>query len=175
MRVVREVNLFEDVEVLRRVGYLSLAILVAGILAIALALVIGFPVERIGWGWAAATALACVISFVSHELVHGLLFRLMGGRGTRVRFGASRGMLYTTAPDLVLPTHRFMAVLLAPTFVVSAVAIACGVLWEVPLAAAIVVVVHLSGCAGDIVFAHIVLAEHATSVSDSETGVVLYG
>lgn len=174
LRLVCELDVFHDVGLLQKMGVWSGAILVAGIAAIALAAALGIAPEPLSWGWLAGLVAATAASFAIHELVHGLFFWLLGGRGTRIRFGARQGMLYTRAEGLMLPVSRFVVVLLAPAVLVSAATVAVGWAAGLPLAAAIVFVLHLSGCVGDFAFVQAIFESDADLAEDTETGMRLY-
>ncbi|MCH4054250.1 MAG: DUF3267 domain-containing protein [Atopobiaceae bacterium] len=174
LRLVCEIDVFHDVGLLQKMGVWSGAILVAGIAAIALAAALGIAPEPLSWAWLAGLVAATAASFAIHELVHGLFFRLLGGRGTRIRFGARQGMLYTRAEGLMLPVRRFVVVLLAPAVLVSATTVAVGWAAGLPLAAAIVFVLHLSGCVGDFAFVQAIFESDADLAEDTETGMRLY-
>lgn len=175
MRVVGQVDVVGDPVLGQRMAWGTLAILVAG----ALAGLVWWadPThghEGVGPLWWLALAVAVVASLATHELVHGACFRLLGGAGTRVGFGARQGLLYTTAHGAVLTRGRFMAVLLAPTLAASlAVALACGAA-GVPIMGWVALVVHLSGCVGDwAMVAAIAREPAATHVRDAEDGIEL--
>lgn len=175
MREICELDLFGDRVLLRRVLHLSVALLVACVALLAALLICGVAPERLSLAWLVACAAATAASLVVHELVHGALFRLMGGPGTRVRFGARDGMLYAAAPDLVLRAGRFVVVALGPTLLVDAAILALGLAaLDAPVATCLVLAMHLSGCAGDLVFAREVVRERAAFVQDSGTGIRLF-
>lgn len=174
LHLVCELDVFHEVGLLQKMGVWSGAILVAGIAAIAFAAALGIAPEPLSWAWFAGLVAATAASFAIHELVHGLFFWLLGGRGTRIRFGARQGMLYTRAEGLILPVSRFVVVLLAPAVLVSAATVAVGWAAGLPLAAAIVFVLHLSGCVGDFAFVQAIFESDADLAEDTETGMRLY-
>lgn len=174
MQVAKELDIFEDEELLMRIVYLSFGIVVAGLAVISLMLLAAVPIEAVSLVSILATSAVTAAAFLVHELVHAAFFLLLGGRGTKIRFGAKAGILFTEAPGLVLPTARFVVVLLAPTVLVTAGLVALGLTLGAPLAAAVAATIHLSGCAGDLVFLREIIQEKATHVEDTGSGIRLY-
>jgi hypothetical protein len=176
MEQIADVDLFEDRALLARIARWSAGMLVAGLVPLACWALAGMPCEELGPAPLLWCALLCLGALPVHELVHAAFFLALGGPGTRVRFGARQGMLYAEAPGLVLPAARFVVVLLAPMLLVSAAILALGI-WALgmPVAALVAFATHLSGCAGDVVFACLVRELRATSVADSPHGIVLFG
>lgn len=175
MRVVAEVDVLGDEALARWMTLVSLAVLAAGAAAgLVWFAVPGHENEAVGPLWWIALVAVTAAALACHELVHGAAFRLLGGPGVRVGFGARLGMLYTSAHGAVLPRGRFVAVLLAPTVVVSlAVALGCAAA-GLPVMGWVAFVVHLSGCAGDwAMVAEIAREPEATHVRDTEEGIQL--
>ena len=129
------------------------------------------------WGaamWPLAMAALSVVALPVHELVHALFMRVLGGPGTRVSFGYQAGMLYAGCPGLVLSKARFVAVLLAPTVLVTAALLELGLVLGYPFMTLWAAVLHLSGCSGDILAAGAILRERAcTHCRDTERGIEL--
>lgn len=124
--------------------------------------------------WPLAMAALSVVALPVHELVHALFMRVLGGPGTRVSFGYQAGMLYAGCPGLVLSKPRFVAVLLAPTVLVTAALLGLGLVLGYPFMTLWAAVLHLSGCSGDILAAGAILRERAcTHCRDTERGVEL--
>ena len=174
MRKVKELDLFEDRELLMRIVYLSLEIVAAGLAAVAIMLLAGVPIERFTPFTLLGVALVTGAALVVHELVHAAFFILMGGWGTRTRFGARDGMLYTEAPGLILPAAKFIVVLMAPAVLVTVGLVALGLSLGMPLAAVLAAGIHLSGCAGDLVFLFEIVRSHAAYVEDTGSGIRMY-
>lgn len=183
MRTLLDIDFLADEALRRRLAALSLALLAASVALIALLVVAGVlpgaceAASLLGRGtlpWAAALVALTLVSMPVHELVHGALFRLLGGPGTRVRYGHAAGMLYAGCPGLVLSRARFCAVLLGPAALLSALLLALPCVLGYPLLGAIACVFHLSSCAGDVLAAALALREPAcTHVQDTEEGVRL--
>ena len=174
MRKVKELALFEDRELLMHIVYLSLGIVAAGLAAVAIMLLAGVPIERFTPFTLLGVALVTGVALVVHELVHAAFFILMGGWGTRIRFGACDGMLFTEAPGLILPVVRFCVVLLAPAVLVTAGLVALGLSLGMPLATVLAAGIHLSGCAGDLMFLFEIVRAHAAYVEDTGSGIRMY-
>lgn len=183
MRTLFDIDFLADEALRRRLAALSLALLAAGAALVALLVAAGMlPGAReaaslLGRGvlpWVVVLVALTLVSMPVHELVHGALFRLLGGPGTRVRYGHAAGMLYAGCPGLVLSRARFCVVLLGPAVLLSALLLALPCALGYPLLGAIACVFHLSSCAGDVLAAALALAEPAcTHVQDTEAGVRL--
>lgn len=185
MRTIGDIDFLNDGETRRRLLRLSYALILGGVaLGVALGLAGSFdPVgERarfgagvMGWGlWALAMLLAYAVSLPVHELIHAALFLLFGGRGTHVRFGAQDGMLYAGCPGLVLSRTRFCVVLAGPAVVLSVTLLVIPAALGLPLFGYVLFVLHLAGCAGDLLAMADALGEPAcTHMEDTDCGVRL--
>ncbi len=185
-RTLGDIDFFGDDALRQRLVRASAWLLIGGAaLAVALSVVAGIGViEEMralpgDWGaalWPLAMAALSVAALPVHELVHALFMRVLGGPGTRVSFGYQAGMLYAGCPGLVLSKPRFVAVLLAPTVLVTAVLLGLGLVLGYPFMTLWAAVLHLSGCSGDILAADAILRERAcTHCRDTERGVELLG
>ncbi|WP_154027127.1 DUF3267 domain-containing protein [Olsenella uli] len=185
MTTLAEVDFLGDERLRTRLVRWSFVVLGAGAAAgLALGMLCCFEplveFSRFGaWGAAGWLCLLAVISLgvlPVHEFVHGALFRLLGGRGTRVRYGFQSGMLYATCPGLVLARARFLAVLAGPAVVLSACLLGAGARLGLPLLGYAAFVLHLSGCSGDLLAVWLIACEPAcTHCEDTEAGVRLLG
>lgn len=101
--------------------------------------------------WFLVGLAGCFASLAVHELVHGVLFKLLAPAGAHVTFGANwkAGMLYACADGIVYTRRQYLAVAFGPTVVVTAIALAIGVATGWPVVWYAVAVLHLSGCTGD--------------------------
>lgn len=183
-RTLGDIDFFGDDALRQRLVRASAWLLIGGAaLAVALSVVVGTGViEEMralpgDWGaalWPLAMATLSVAALPVHELVHALFMRVLGGPGTRVSFGYQAGMLYAGCPGLVLSKPRFVAVLLAPTVLVTAALLGLGLVLGYPFMTLWAAVLHLSGCSGDILAAGAILRERAcTHCRDTERGVEL--
>lgn len=128
--------------------------------------------------WWVMLAVGVAASFAGHELVHAWLFRRFAPLGARVRLGANlkMGMLYASAEGVVFPRSRYLLAVLAPSVVVSLVALAIGVGLGWPLWTLVVATIHLSGCTGDWTYARIIHSDPAIRYcKDTAWGAELYG
>ena len=184
MRTIGDIDFFGDDALRQRLVRASAWLLIGGAaLAVALSVVTGTGViEEMralpgDWGaalWPLAMVALSVVALPVHELVHALFMRVLGGPGTRVSFGYQAGMLYAGCPGLVLSKPRFVAVLLAPTVLVTAALLGLGLVLGYPFMTLWAAVLHLSGCSGDILAAGAILHERAcTHCRDTERGVEL--
>lgn len=183
-RILSDIDFFGDDALRQRLVRVSVWLLLGGAtLAVTLSVVAGAGVieEMLAlpgdWGavmWPLAMIALSVVALPVHELVHALLMRILGGPGTRVTFGYQAGMLYAGCPGLVLSKPRFVAVLLAPAVLVTAVLLGLGLVLGYPFMTIWAAVLHLSGCSGDILAAGAILRERAcTHCRDTERGVEL--
>ena len=180
MRVIGTVNVLKDADVQRAMVSASWAIMGAGA-AIALVLWLvslasgRHVLEPVGPGWVLGLVVASVVSLPVHELVHAAAFVILGSSDVHVSFGIKDFMLYTSANGAVLPRGRFMAVLLAPSVVVTALfVLLAGCVWHAPLFALLGAAFHLAGCTGDLDMVRIIaLTPAATFVRDSPAGIDL--
>lgn len=127
-----------------------------------------------GLAWVGLVVGVSLAALPAHEMIHGMAFLLLGPRGTRVRFGHERGMLYATAPGAVLARWRFVVVLLAPSVALTLGFAAWGLWGGMPLSAWVCLWVHLSGCVGDLLMVREIRREPTCShVRDTPRGIVL--
>lgn len=184
MRTLGDIDFFGDDALRQRLVRASAWLLIGGAaLAVALSVVAGTGViEEMralpgDWGaalWPLAMVALSIVALPVHEFVHALFMRVLGGPGTRVSFGYQAGMLYAGCPGLVLSKPRFVAVLLAPTVLVTAALLGLGLVLGYPFMTLWAAVLHLSGCSGDILAAGAILRERAcTHCRDTERGVEL--
>ena len=114
-----------------------------------------------------------------HELIHGMFFKLFGPAGAHVKFGCnmSVGALYATAPHVVYGSIQFLVIILAPLVIVSALCLGLTVFFDSSLLLLLVFVVHISGCAGDVMFAQEILKcarDHRVCIMDTEVGITIF-
>lgn len=127
--------------------------------------------------WLFAFAIATALSFIVHELVHGLCFKCFAPAGSKVTFGADLGlgMLYACADGVVFTRRQYLAALLAPSVVVTAALLALGCALGYPVLGAACAVLHLSGCTGDWGYARAIAADECvTHCEDTSWGVQFY-
>ena len=137
-----------------------------------------FPALPPTFWWFAAGAVGCFASLAVHELVHAIFFEAFAPAGTKITFGANwnAGMLYACAEDVVYTRGQYLAIALAPTFAVTLLLLALGVVSGWPVLAYIVAVLHLSGCTGDWGYVAAMLADaHITHCIDRDWGVEFLG
>jgi hypothetical protein len=175
MRVIRDLDILEGRDEQRAVtvmGACALAVVALGAVPVALLA----PHALGAWQTVAWTAVGYAASLPVHELVHALFFRVLGGRGTRVRFGFKSGMLYATSPGARYGRAAFVAILLAPLVVVSVALLAVGVLVGDATLCWLLVGLHASGCVGDVYFAWACLRTPGVELcEDTERGIRLLG
>ncbi|MGI6755816.1 MAG: DUF3267 domain-containing protein [Atopobiaceae bacterium] len=130
--------------------------------------------EPRGYLWLLAAVGISFAVLPVHELIHAAAFKLMGGLHVPVHFGATYGMLMTSAEGVILTRSRFVVVLLAPAVVVSVALLAGLCAAGYPLLAWVVCVLHLSGCTGDFGMVKEILRTHeASHVEDCSFGIRL--
>ncbi len=175
MRVVAKVDVLGDEGQQRGIARLSLALLGACLAAaVALAALVPAARPRVVWAFVLALVLGYLVSLPVHELVHGAAFKLLGGAGTHVVFGAAQGMLYASCPGVRFGRRSFYAILLAPFVVLSSAYLAIGLAAGAPLLAWCLFGLHASGCAGDFWLARAIVANpRADLCEDTKTGILL--
>ena len=172
MRTIADIDVLGDEALQRGIARLSLALLaVTVLLAVLLALALGG--ERLDVWWWVTLALGSLVALPVHELVHAAAFKLLCP-GCRVSFGFKDAFLYTKTDGALLRRGCMVAVLLAPSVLVTAALAALALGAGLPVLAVLLAGVHLSGCAGDILMASATLREGTcTHVRDTETGITL--
>ena len=131
-----------------------------------------------------ASALVLLVAFVAtiivHEIIHGLFFALFGGSPS---FGAgiTHGLPYAcaTSPGDRFRPHQMYVIAAAPLVLITAAALAIGVLVpEVAAAAVVVVVANVSGAVGDLWMMTRMRAftsRSAVTFEDTRVGLAVYG
>ncbi len=101
--------------------------------------------------WWISLAVAIPAMFAIHELVHAMFFRYYAPPGARVAFGSNleMGMIYASADGVVYPRDAYLVIALAPSLIVTLLAIVLGIGFRWPLWTIVVATAHLSGCTGD--------------------------
>ncbi len=128
--------------------------------------------------WLAFGSVGCFASLAVHELVHAVCFKLFAPAGTKVTFGANwkAGMLYACAENITYTRGQYLVIALAPTFAVTLLLAALGVVSGWPVLAYIVAVLHLSGCTGDWGYVATMLGDaRITHCIDRDWGVEFLG
>lgn len=197
MRKRSDIHTFEDEEFLKRMTRDSAVTFVVGVAAVlvmgvALAMIVPDRFDGLLLGifaggghgivdyllWMAWVVAAVVVSLAAHELVHGLLFKVLAPAGARVTFGANwrKGMLYASAEGIVYTRAQYTAIALAPTVVVTLLVVAAGFACGCPVAGAFAAVLHLTGCTGDWGYVRALRADPLiTHCEDTSYGVCFYG
>ena len=191
-----DIHTFEDEAFLRRTAHGSVAVLALGavaVLALGACLALSAPTlldpglgglvgaSALDGGavaaWLLAFAIATALSFIVHELVHGLCFKCFAPAGSKVTFGADLGlgMLYACADGVVFTRRQYLVALLAPSVAVTAALLALGCALGYSVLGAACAVLHLSGCTGDWGYARAIAAdERVTHCEDTSWGVQFY-
>lgn len=177
MRVIDEVDLIGDPMERRAIGRLSWIILCLGIATLAAVASQSLPsdpggtINDIGWG-----IIAGLVATIPHELIHGATFKILGPSGSKVSFGFKAAFFYTRYHGPALKRDDFLRALLAPAVILSIALPVLGAALGHPLAGWLAMVLHLSGCAGDIVMSVDILAmPGVTHVEDTDAGCRLLG
>lgn len=171
MRVVRDINILEDQDLLQQIMRWSVAIFVVTIATS----VSAYVAEQLAWGDLGKSLLLAAIVSVAvlpvHELLHAAAFKLLGGPGIKVSFGAKDAFLYTRTNDAVLPRECFVAVLLTPAAVITVALLLWGCIGGDLGFGILTTGLHLSGCTGDLLMAALIhTTPEATHVQDTEVG-----
>ena len=172
METLETMDILTDRDLQRRVVRFSLAAACATAILAALVALLGAGEKVDAWWWAALAA-GVVLPLPVHELVHGAAFKLLCP-GCRVRFGIQDAFLYTATDGAVASRGRMVAVLLAPTVLVTGAVALAALAAGRPVLAVVLAGAHLAGCAGDLVMAAGALREPRCShVRDTEVGIEL--
>lgn len=172
MQKIASLDILTDKNLQQQVVRLSLAVAGATVAAAVLVFALGAG-ERLDVWWWVALAAGSLVSLPVHELVHAAAFKLLC-RDCKISFGFQSAFLYTKTDGAVLRRGRMLAVLLAPSVLVTAALAALALSARLPVLAVLLAGIHLSGCAGDILMAMACLREGAcTHVRDTETGITL--
>lgn len=173
MRIVADIDVLGDASVQRKVARLSLALLVAGAVAVVAVAIAEKPGEPRGLAWWLALVVAYLVCLPVHELIHAVAFKALSP-GCRVTFGAQGGFVYACANGAVLSRRRMVAVLAAPAVLLTAAVAGLALLAGLPLMATALAALHLASCAGDLLMVCEIAAEPAcTHVCDTECGIEL--
>ena len=126
MNEISNIHAFEDEDFLHACFVWGMAVLVvfavcpAGVYAAGRARRLD-AADAGGWmavlGWIVGLAVVSAASFVVHELVHGVFFKLFAPAGAHVTFGANLEtcMIYACAEGVVYSRRRYMLICPAPT------------------------------------------------------------
>lgn len=195
MKKVGGVHTFEDKPFLSWVSRMSFIVAVAGLVVgvvwFCAAELLGVGVldaelERAlsGGGldgisvWFVYLIAGAVVSFLVHEAVHALFFKLFAPPEAHVTFGANwkMGMLYACAEGIIYTRRQYESIVLAPTVLVTAAVVGIGAAWAHPLWAIMVATLHLSGCTGDWGYVRAIhRARRVAWCEDTTWGVQFYG
>ena len=197
MRKIADIRTFEDRALLRWISRASALAFGIGVLATAglaavlrifmpsaldpaLAGLLGVRVFSSAFmlGWLLALAAASMVALLAHELVHALFFKLFAPSGARVTFGANwgAGMLFACAEGIVYARRRYLAIVIAPTVVVTALACTIGAALGAPVLGCAVAAIHLCGCAGDWYYVRTICRNPTIAYCEDTTwGVRLFG
>ena len=172
MREIADIDVLGDAALQQRIARLSLVMAAATVL-LAVLLCVGLGGEGIDVWWWVALAAGSLLALPAHELVHAAAFKLLCP-GCRVGFGFQDAFLYTRTDGAVAGRGRMVVVLAAPAVLVSAALAAAALAAARPVLALLLVGIHLSGCAGDLLMAATVLREpRCTHVRDTDSGITL--
>jgi hypothetical protein len=135
------------------------------------------PETRLGLGEMGLAVAGIVVTFILHELTHGLAMQMFGARA---KYGIIwKGlMLYATSPGYAYHRNNYVVISLAPIVFISALVvlgmwILQGTAWVALLA--ICGVVNESGAVGDMWITMIVLRYAATAyVMDERDGIRMF-
>lgn len=174
MKLLVDIDLLEDEALQADMAMCSLWIVLLGTLLGVLGAA-AFPHEPVTPWWFLLLGILSVAVLPIHELIHAAAFKLVSGGRAHIRFGFSSWMLYTSSPGTLLPKHRFCAVLLAPSVLITLA------LWLVPwqcgwpLLGWFLAVLHLAGCTGDVGYVRVITSEPETAfVQDTDRGITLF-
>ena len=172
MKVLANIDIVSDGRLQGRIVRISLVPLAFGA-AVCVLLWAAGACEGVSLGWLAASVCVFASSLPVHEAVHATAFKLLAP-GCRVSFEARNWFVATNAHGAVVARRAELAVLLTPTFAVTALIATVPAAFGYPLFAAVQSFIHLSGCAGDVAMALEIAREpECTHVRDTDNGIDL--
>lgn len=173
MKVLSTVDIMAQGTARRALLRLSLALLIVFGLAFGAGLAWARVPLMPSWAEVALFVVLIVVPLPVHELVHAAAFKLVKP-SAHVRFGMQDGLHYTTCEPEVFSRRRMLVVMLSPFALLTAAIFAIGCMLGAPLAAALAATIHASECAGDLLFAWLILSNRqVTHVRDTTYGIDL--
>lgn len=171
MTCIDELDVLGDEPLRKRMLRWSGVVFAVTVVAAVLVLVVARPSPVGVVAQIAGGIVASLVVLPVHELIHGAAFKLLGGPEVRVSFGHAAGCLYTRTNDAVLSRWRFVAVLLAPSVLLTVALLTAGTALGAPAAGVLAAGLHLTGCTGDLLMAWVIVRERgARYVQDTEDG-----
>lgn len=165
-KLLTSIDILGDASEQKRIGKLSLFLLVAAVLVAVVSL--GGTMPSLVW-----FAVFVLLPLPVHELVHASLFKLFCPSAP-VRFGAQSGFFYATTDGQVYPRAQMCVILLAPLLLVTPAIMWAGALVGQVYAAGLAAACHVSECAGDIYFVWLALRTRGcTHLKDTSAGIDL--
>lgn len=165
-KLLTSIDILGDASEQKRIGKLSLFLLVAGMLV-----AVGFLGETLpSLLW---FTVLVVVPLPIHELVHAVFFKLFCP-GTSIRFGFQSGFLFATTDGQTYPRAQMVAILLAPLLLVTPAITWAGAALGQIFAAGLAAACHVSACAGDIYFVWLAYrTQGCTHLKDTSVGIDL--
>lgn len=188
MKTIREINFFEDEELLRQMSFVSLILLAIPVLfLIAVICVLTF---RDGEGflafaevvdgmniimWVVALILVNVAAVFVHELIHAAYFKRYAP-DAEMTFGIKDDMILTGCPGTVFTRSQMFNILIAPAAWMTLVFALAAFLGAPSVLCCLSLFIHLAGCAGDLISAWTIKQEpRCTHCEDTLVGIKLLG
>lgn len=123
--------------------------------------------------WLFLLVLLTFVALPLHELIHALFFKSFHPKA-HIIFGFKDAMLYAGCPGEVYTRAQMIIILLAPAFFISLALIVLYFTTSVPVLCFAVLILHLSGCSGDILAAWLIVREPTcTHCEDTDFGIRL--
>lgn len=114
-----------------------------------------------------------MVALPIHELIHAAFFKAFHP-SAQITFGFKDGMLYAGCPGEVFERTQMCTILLAPAVIISAVFLILGVALGAMGLFIELLVLHLSGCSGDLLGVAIIMHTPAcTHCEDTDYGIKL--
>ncbi len=174
MRKLKDIDILGDAELQARVLRSSIAIAAVGIAVAVVVVCAGLAdMSKLSLLWILAFVVGCVVPLAVHEFIHAIAFKILAP-GCHVSFGWQDSFIYTKTDGAILARRDMTCVLLAPTVILSVVLLVVPAVLGHPVLGWLLMVMHLSGCTGDILMAiEAWECSECTHVQDTEFGVTL--
>lgn len=188
MKEIREINFFEDEELLSQLALVSFVIMAIPLLILIACICV--LMVRDGQGlfsfaevidgmnivvWIVVLIIVNIVALPVHELIHAAYFKKYAP-DAHIDFGIKEDMIYSGCPGTVFTRAQMCSVLIAPAAWMTLGFALAAFLGAPPVLCCMALFFHLSGCSGDILAAWIIAHEPAcTHCEDTIVGIKLLG
>ena len=181
MKLVREINFFDDKEVQVKLTWMSLAIILCFLILLPVFLFIIYQFSlshnfnfKVDFPTFIRPFIILIIAVPLHEIIHGVFFKIFKPEA-KIKLGFEAGMFYASAEGVTLSKRQFMIVVLAPLVLITlAIAIYAFISCHFT-SAYLAIALHTMGCAGDLYYVQQLLRHSETThIKDTSVGAEFY-